>query len=101
MTEVLAQLAEELDKKVQILLSDKYELQRRLEEIEYTETFFQEQLRQLNGIDFINLWIDHTAHKNALRLMHTSITEVQVICSHYIVGNKIRRQVASSKRYTL
>jgi len=79
---VLGQLAEELEKKVQTLMSDKFELQRRLEEIEHAETFFQEQLKQLNGMDFINLWIDHTAHKEVLRLIKTSVTEVQVLNSN-------------------
>jgi hypothetical protein len=80
----LGQLFEELEKKVQTLMSDKFELLRRLEEIEHAETFFHEQLNQLNGIDFINFWIDHTAHKEALKLMKTSITEVQVLNANII-----------------
>ncbi len=76
--EVLAQLTEELDKKVKILQSDKYELQRQLEEIEHSETFFQQQMNQLTGIDFISLWINHKAHKKYLLRLATIITEVQV-----------------------
>ena len=76
--EILAQLTEELDKKVKILQSDKYELQRQFEEIEYAEAFFQQQMTQLSGIDFINLWINHKAHKKALFRIPTTITEVQV-----------------------
>lgn len=83
LTEVLAQLAEELEKKVQVLLSDKYELQRQLEEIEHAETFFQEQLNQLNGIDFINLWINHTIFKESLNRVQVSVTEVQVVGSNW------------------
>lgn len=78
MKEVLAQLTEELEKKVKILLSDKYELQRQLEEIEHAETFFQQQVNQLSGIDFINLWINHKAHKKSLVRVPTIVTEVQV-----------------------
>jgi hypothetical protein len=76
--EVLAQLTEELEKKVKVLQSDKYELQRQMEEIEFSESFFAQQATQLSGIDFINLWINHKIHKKNLMRIPTIVTEVQV-----------------------
>ena len=97
--EVLAQLTEELEKKVKILQSDKYELQRQLEEIEHAETFFQQQVSQLSGIDFINLWINHKAHKKGLVRLPTIVTEVQVFATSrkQIAGNQTRRKIANSQ----
>ena len=75
--EVLAQLTEELEKKVKVLQSDKYELQRQLEEIEHAETFYQQQMALLSGIEFINLWINHKMHKKTLFRTPTIVTDVQ------------------------